>query len=25
VRIDHDGPETWFASDHFPVIATLRM
>ena len=25
VVIDHDGPETWFASDHFPVIATLRV
>lgn len=24
VVIDHDGPETWFASDHFPVVATLR-
>lgn len=24
VRIDHDGPETWAASDHFPVVATLR-
>jgi endonuclease/exonuclease/phosphatase family metal-dependent hydrolase len=25
VVIDHDGPETWFASDHFPVVATLRV
>ncbi|MFJ3379748.1 endonuclease/exonuclease/phosphatase family protein [Curtobacterium sp. NPDC090217] len=25
VVIDHDGPETWFASDHFPVVATIRM
>ena len=25
VVIDHDGPETWFASDHFPVITTLRV
>lgn len=25
VRIDHDGQETWFASDHFPVIATIRV
>ncbi|ROP80659.1 endonuclease/exonuclease/phosphatase family protein [Curtobacterium sp. PhB115] len=25
VVIDHDGPETWFASDHFPVVATLRI
>lgn len=25
VQIDHDGPETWFASDHFPVIATIRV
>lgn len=25
VVIDHDGPETWFASDHFPVIATIRV
>jgi endonuclease/exonuclease/phosphatase family metal-dependent hydrolase len=23
--IDHDGPETWSASDHFPVAATLRV
>jgi endonuclease/exonuclease/phosphatase family metal-dependent hydrolase len=23
--IDHDGPETWFASDHFPVVATIRV
>ncbi len=25
VQIDHDGPETWFASDHFPVVATIRV
>ncbi|OIH92545.1 endonuclease/exonuclease/phosphatase family protein [Curtobacterium sp. MCBA15_001] len=25
VVIDHDGPETWFASDHFPVVATIRV
>lgn len=25
VVIDHDGPETWFASDHFPVVARLRV
>jgi endonuclease/exonuclease/phosphatase family metal-dependent hydrolase len=25
VVIDHDGPETWAASDHFPVVATLRV
>jgi endonuclease/exonuclease/phosphatase family metal-dependent hydrolase len=25
VLIDHDGPETWFASDHFPVVATIRV
>ncbi|MGU3411973.1 endonuclease/exonuclease/phosphatase family protein [Microbacterium sp. M1A1_1b] len=25
VVIDHDGPETWFASDHFPVVARLRI
>jgi endonuclease/exonuclease/phosphatase family metal-dependent hydrolase len=25
VEMDHAGPETWFASDHFPVIATIRM
>ncbi|WP_065961457.1 endonuclease/exonuclease/phosphatase family protein [Curtobacterium sp. UCD-KPL2560] len=25
VRIDHDGPETWAASDHFPVVATIRV
>lgn len=25
VVIDHDGPETWFASDHFPVVATIRI
>jgi endonuclease/exonuclease/phosphatase family metal-dependent hydrolase len=24
-RIDHDGPETWRASDHFPVVATLTI
>lgn len=23
--IDHDGPETWRASDHFPVVAELRL
>ncbi|WP_186317766.1 endonuclease/exonuclease/phosphatase family protein [Curtobacterium sp. 9128] len=25
VLIDHDGPETWFASDHFPVVAQIRI
>jgi endonuclease/exonuclease/phosphatase family metal-dependent hydrolase len=25
VVIDHDGPETWFASDHFAVVAELRV
>ncbi len=25
VVIDHDGPETWAASDHFPVVATIRV
>ena len=25
VVIDHDGPETWAASDHFPVVASLRV
>lgn len=24
VVIDHDGPETWFASDHFAVVAKPR-
>ena len=23
--IDHDGPETWAASDHFPVVVTIRV
>jgi endonuclease/exonuclease/phosphatase family metal-dependent hydrolase len=23
--IDHDGPETWAASDHFPVVARVRV
>ncbi|PCN47758.1 hypothetical protein Csp2054_10315 [Curtobacterium sp. 'Ferrero'] len=25
VLIDHDGPETWAASDHFPVVASIRV
>ena len=25
VVIDHHGLETWFASDHFPVVATIRV
>jgi len=25
VRIDHDDPTTWAASDHFPVVVCLRL
>jgi len=25
VVMDHDGPDTWAASDHFAVVATLRV
>lgn len=25
VHMDHDGPITWAASDHFPIVASLRI